>query len=74
MPSIVAYHPSVNVSLPDGSAWVLTGDLPDWTSDEEFLDHLKAVLGVQDLHSLVSKVRSGVVVAGVNNLRVSRVG
>lgn len=72
MPYIVAYHPSVDVSLPDGSKWVLTGDLPDWASDEEFLDLIESSLGTKDLSTIVSKVKAGVTIDGINNLKVSR--
>lgn len=72
MPYIVAYHPSVDVSLPDGSVWILTADLPDWTSDEEFLDLLESSLGTKDLSAIVSKVKAGVTVNGINNLKVFR--
>ena len=70
MPHIIAYHPDVTVTLSDGEVVTISGDLPDWVDDDEFISVLKSGLGTKSIDDVVDRIRAGRRVEGVGNLRV----
>ena len=70
MPHIIAYHPSVTVSLADGETATITADLPDWVDDDEFISMLMSGFRVGSLGEVVDLIRAGRKVNGVENLHV----
>jgi len=59
LPMVRAYHPRIGVR--DGSkVRTITGNLPDWKPDGEYLGDLKRVSGARTAGDLVKALESGV--------------
>jgi hypothetical protein len=59
LPSVIAYHPEINVLQDDGNIAVIKLTISDFATDSEILTGLAEDLGVRTVGEIMEAIRAG---------------